>query len=130
VFSGSAAYVSLNPADSLFTMTSQIPRRGQDTDFHSIFRTANKAYDRIIVLSDMQGWAGHRNPTGSYAAYCQGFGCRPRLYMMDLAGYGDMMFPTEMVYCMAGFNDRVFEVMQLLETDQNALVNKIESIKL
>lgn len=95
-------------------------------------------YDRIFVLSDMQAWKGQTSwgITGSasaqdgYEHYTSVLGHRPHLYTFDFEGYGDMQFPEKKVYCLAGFSPRVFDVMDLLETDTEAFVDDIEDIDL
>ena len=49
---------------------------------------------------------------------------------MDLKGYGTLQFPQERVYCLAGWSDRVFEIMQKLDRDPEALVRDVESVPL
>jgi hypothetical protein len=102
--------------------------------FHTIFETANKKYDRIIILSDMQAWE-----TGSYRSnltkqsfenYKSRSGSNPKLYCIDLAGHGTMQFIENNVYSLAGFSEKLFDVMALLEDDRNGMLNTIESITL
>ena len=40
------------------------------------------------------------------------------------------MFPERNVYALAGFSEKVFDVMALLERDREALVHEIEAVKL
>jgi len=113
------------------------------TDFDAIFSGMNEMFDRIIILSDMQGWAEGRSGssfslraigTGSVNAtfkeYCKKTGCKPKLYSFDLAGYGDMKFPENDVYCLSGFSEKVFSLMKLLEEDRDAMINEIKKIKI
>jgi hypothetical protein len=44
--------------------------------------------------------------------------------------YGTLQFPQERVYCLAGWSDRVFEIMQKLDGDSEALVRDVESVPL
>lgn len=97
---------------------------GHGTDFSSIFNTADKTYDRILIFSDMQG---ARSVTSSATAYKKRFNCEPHIYSFDLAGYGSMMFPENRVYAMAGFSEKIFTIMSLLEKDRKALVNTIKN---
>ena len=53
-----------------------------------------------------------------------------RVYSFDLKGHGTMQFPQERVYCLAGWSDRVFEIMQKLDRDPEALVHEVESVPL
>lgn len=100
---------------------------GGGTDFNQIFIGLTKKYDRIIVLSDMQAWVGGQPPGGSWAAYCKRTGANPYVWSFDLAHAGTMQFPEGRVYPVAGFNEKVFEVMAVLEQDRNALVNKVKN---
>ena len=34
------------------------------------------------------------------------------------------------VYCLAGFSDKIFDIMKYYESDKNALINKINTIEL
>jgi hypothetical protein len=103
---------------------------GGGTDFHSIFKKMNKAYDRVIILSDMQGWVGYDSPKKEFNDYCKKYNCKPIVYSFDLAGYGDMQFPEQNVFCLAGFSEKVFDVMKMLETDKAAMIKEIEKVEL
>lgn len=132
MFNDRARYETLNPSDTVSTLTQKIRSKFQSagTDFEPIFQTANKAYDRIIILSDMQAWVSGRVPAKAFNAYCKKFNCSPKIYSFDLAGYGTMQFPEKNVFCLAGFSDKIFDVMKLLDEDKEALVHKIETYKL
>jgi len=129
-FDTSARYESYNPNDSVITIRDSFSFRAGSTNFHNIFKEANKKYDRIIILSDMQGWVGNYTPVKEYSVYKSKFDCNPFIYSWDLQGYGTLQFPERNVFCLSGFSDRVFDVMKLLETDKNALVNEINSIQI
>jgi hypothetical protein len=132
VFSQDAKYHNL-PADAdLFGMIGSLREAATwgGTNFHAIFETAAKPYDRIVILSDMQGWIGDRAPTGPFASYRKKFGVAPKLFSFDLQGYGTLQFPEKDVFALAGFSDRVFEVMRLLEGDPKALIRIIEAVEL
>lgn len=130
IFDDSARYVNLNTADSTLTIASKIPFPGGGTDFKTIFRTANKKYDRVVIFSDMQSWVGHVSPVKEFNDYKQRFNCNPRIFSFDLQGYGTLQFPQDMVYQLFGWSDKAFEVMKALEEDRNGLIHKIESIEL
>lgn len=131
-FSNDASYLTLNPSDSTLTIARQIVDRCEvgGTNFHSIFQTANRAYDRIIIMSDMQGWTGHTAPVSSFNEYKTRCGSNPFIYSFDLQGYGTLQFPEPQVFCIAGFSEKVFDIMSLLEKDKNALIKEIEKIEL
>jgi 60 kDa SS-A/Ro ribonucleoprotein len=131
-FSDNASYVSINKRDSMMTIAGKLIKnaRAGGTNFHDIFQKANKAYDRIIILSDMQGWVGVGTPGGVFDAYKKRTGANPFVYSFDLAGYGSLQFDESKVFCLAGFSDKVFDIMTMLERDRNALVNTIASMTL
>ena len=128
-FDGAARYVNVNPMDSTITITNSLMFHGDATDFNSIFPVANKKYDRVIILSDMQGWVGNRTPVSSYQDWKKRTGSDPFLYSFDLTNYGTLQFPENKVLCLAGFSNEIFNVMSLLEKDKNALVNEVKNIK-
>lgn len=130
LFDGSARYTSINTLDSTLTLTDRIARecRGGATNFGSVFETANQQYDRIIVLTDMQSWADI-DRRGSLRAYRSKFKANPHLYLFNLKDYGTLLFPENKVYNVAGFSEKVFDVMGLLESDRQALVNEVRKVK-
>jgi hypothetical protein len=132
IFDDDAKYVTLNPIDSVTTIASQIENRahGGGTNFNAPFQTANKKYERIIILSDMQGWVGYYTPKASFESYKQRVGANPFIYSFDLAGYGTLQFPEDKVFALAGFSDKVFDIMGLLEQDKKALIHEIEKVEL
>lgn len=130
VFADGAQYVNVNPMDSTITIANSLRFAAGGTNFHSIFQRANKKYDRIIILSDMQGWIGRENPSSSFGEYKKATGANPVVYSFDLNGYGAMQFPENNVYCVAGFSEKTFDIMKMLETDKKALVNTIKKVEL
>ncbi|HVK80145.1 MAG TPA: hypothetical protein VM915_05980, partial [Verrucomicrobiae bacterium] len=132
VFSNDAEFVAVNRRDSTLSLARQIAGRAPNggTNFHAIFERAKCAYDRIVILSDMQGWIGHHAPTASLAAYRQKTGADPRVFSFDLAGYGTLQFSERNVYCLAGFSDKALQTMRFLEEDTSALIREIETIPL
>lgn len=132
LFSDDAQYRNIDPTYPLSAVFKEITKNlhPSGTNFHAPFQTANKAYDRIIILSDEQGWMGYNPPTKSFAQYKSRYGANPRVFMFDLTGYGEMQLPEKDVYCLAGFSDKTMDILKLLETDKNALIKKIESVEL
>ncbi len=132
LFANDAQYATFNPTDSTLSLARsiQLLATGGGTNFHSIFHEANKAYDRIIILSDMQGWIGYDTPTSTFEAYKRRTGANPHVFSFDLAGYGTLQFPQPQVYCLAGFSEKTLEIMKLLEEDRQALVRRIEQVSL
>jgi hypothetical protein len=132
VFSNDAEFVALNRRDSTLSLARQIAGRAPNggTNFHAIFQRAKCAYDRIVILSDMQGWIGHETPTATFAAYRQRTQAAPSVFSFDLAGYGTLQLPESNVYCLAGFSDKTLQTMRFLEEDKGALIREIEAIPL
>ena len=130
-FDDYAKYKNVNPDDSLLTIQSQLHFCGGGTNFSSVFERAVVKYDRIIILSDMQSWRGYYSPKGAYLEYKQKFGIEScKVYSIDLAGYGTLMLPEKDVYCLAGFSEKIFDLMALMEQGMDALHQKISEISL
>lgn len=139
MFSDDARYHSMLPTAPVWSLVQEMGRHrtGNGTNFHSIFDRATMAYDRVILLSDMQGWMSRASgwttsdaPTKAFADYKRRVGANPKIYSFDLSAYGTLMLPEPNVYCLAGVSDRIFSVMATLEQDPKALINRIESIEL
>jgi len=81
-----------------------------------------QAWTRVGGLPRLGG-----NPRQSLSAYREKFSCNPRIYSFDLAGYGTIQFPEANVYCVAGFSDRVFDLMKELADDRHAMIRRIEA---
>lgn len=128
VFADNAQYHNINPMDSTITISNSLRFASGGTNFHSIFKTANKKYDRIIILSDMQGWIGGYTPTREFAEYKKTTGANPFVYSFDLKGHGSMQFPETSVFAIAGFSEKVFDIIKLMEQDKNTLVNEIKKV--
>lgn len=140
-FDTSARYINLNPMDSIFSLRSGILNRrwGGGTSFNSIFATANNRYDRIIILSDMQGWvdptgwtpgpwrSSHDNVKIGSTYYKKKFKCNPKIYSFDVTGLGTLKFPEKNTYLIGGWSEKVFDLMRYVEEDPNALTKVIES---
>jgi hypothetical protein len=138
-FSDIAQYATVKPGSvlAMYRALVDIVRRPTGTNFHAPFLTANKPYDNIIILSDMQGWQGEYGMYGrtdsvkdAFKDYKVRTGADPKVFMFDLKNYGTSKFPQDSVYCLAGFSDKVFQIMSLLREDRNALVNRIKSVNI
>jgi hypothetical protein len=40
------------------------------------------------------------------------------------------MFPEKKVFAIAGWSEKIFDLMKILETDKEAMINEIEKIQL
>lgn len=144
-FGDEAKYISFNKNDSTLTLLRYLESLnggyygstrdggsyvGHGTNFNSIFQTADKKYDRIVIISDMQGWVGYYSPARAFGAYKSKYGANPQVYSWDINGYGSLEFPENNVATLAGWSEKIFDIMKLVETDKKALVNKINSVEL
>jgi hypothetical protein len=129
-FANYAKYMSYDPCDSIMALRNTFKFSGGGTNINDVFNKASKKYDRIIILSDFQSWIGEDKPEKEFVRYCQSTGANPHIYSWDLAGLSTTQFPEEKIYCLAGFSDKVFDVIKLLEEDRNALLTKIKEIQL
>lgn len=132
LFSNDAKYVTLNKRDSTLSLAQWLQSQAQaaGTDFHAIFQCANRAYDRVIILSDMQGWMGHYAPVETFRRWKERHRCDPKVFSFDLNGYGTLQFPERQICCLAGFSDKTLETLKLLDTDPGALIRVIEAVEL
>jgi len=132
LFSDDARYVSVNKRDNTLTIADWLARNSKaaGTNFHAVFQTANRAYERIVILSDMQGWMGHYAPTKTFATYKRKYGADPKIFSFDLQGYGTLQFPERNIYCLAGFSDKTMETLKFLDSDKTALIREIEAVEL
>ena len=134
-FSDGAQYRMVNTDDSVMTIKNSIKYACGGTNFEAIFLTANKAYDRVILLSDMQAWLQDgwfvKSPKAAYEWYKREYNApNCKFYSIDLAGYGTMQLPQPDVYCLAGFSEKIFDLMKHFECDKNALVSAIKNVNL
>lgn len=132
-FSYGAQYQFVNSDDSVMTIKDNLRFACGGTNFISIFETANKKYDRVILLSDMQAWMSsyyHQSPSAAYNAYKRKYSPECKMYSIDLAGYGTLQVPEKDVYCLAGFSEKIFDLMKYLEEDKDALLNTIKAYPL
>ena len=127
-FATSANYKAYNPMDSILTIRNGFRFAGGGTNFKDIFLKANKKYDNIIILSDLQGWIGNTTPASEFNLYKKKFNCNPHVFSWDLAGYGSLQLPESQVYCLSGFSEKVFDIIEVLKKDKNHLLNEINSI--
>lgn len=127
-FSNNATYRNVNPMDSTITIANSIRFASGGTNFRDIFKVANKKYDRVIILSDMQGWISFETPTKEFNEYKSRINANPFVYSFDLNSYGTMQFPEQNVFCIAGFSEKVFDIIKLMEQDKKALISEINKV--
>jgi hypothetical protein len=145
IFGNDAEYIAINKRDTTTTIfkyltglnhgyygigNTTIGNVGHGTNMPSIFEKANKKYDRIVIFSDMQSWVGGMHPGPTFNNYKKRHNASPYVYAIDLMGSGTMQFPENNVFTLAGFSDKIFDLMKKLESDKNAMVNTIEDVEL
>lgn len=119
-----------NPNDSVNTIKNSFLGHchGGNTVFESIFIGLNKAYDRVFIISDMQGGDRIIN-NSSYQEYKRKYNCDPYIYSIDLAGYGTTMFRENSKLCqLAGYSAQIYETAKTYELDPKALLAEIRKI--
>lgn len=128
------------PTDQILKNTDQIRNRigevGYGTAGHKPLEWLinNKVVmHKVMFFTDMQFW-GHSN-------YCTHFtelwnkyksiAPNAKLYIFDLAGYGHapLNIPQKDVYCIAGWNERIFEVMSAIDHGSD-IVEEIKKIEI
>lgn len=135
-FSDNAKYRYVNPDDSLMTIHDSIRYSCGGTNFNDIFAVANKKYDRIVLLSDMQAWiqkdwlGRELSPSAAYNDYKRKYSPDCKMYSFDLAGYGTLQVPEKDVYCLAGFSEKIFDVMKCFDDYKNALLKAVDEVRL
>lgn len=128
-FADDATYHNkVNLRDSAVTIAGSIRKYQGGTDFTTIFPILNKKYDRVIILSDMFGWMGTMEKT--VKNYKAKYNANPKIYMWNLATNGTIQAPEKDVYLLAGFSDKCFEALSLLETDRDALLKEIDAVEI
>jgi 60 kDa SS-A/Ro ribonucleoprotein len=93
----------------------------------------NKVVDKVMMFTDCQLW----NSTGSNENIAQlwkqykHIAPNAKLYLFDLAGYGNVPLSVKQhdVYLIAGWSDKIFDVLAAIENGSNAIKN-IETIEL
>jgi len=85
--------------------------------------------DKVMIFTDVQLWdsktgnaSTHNTLASRWAAYKQ-IAPNAKLYLFDLAGYGNAPLRVEQndVHLIAGWSDKVFDVLQAMENGADAL---------
>ena len=92
----------------------------------------NIRMDKVMMFTDMQIWDSRfadKHLQASWNRYRQMYP-EAKLYLFDLAGYGDapVRLVSDDVILIAGWSDKVFDVLKAIESGEDALaqINKIE----
>ena len=92
-----------------------------------------RVMDKVMLFTDCQlwnsnGWFCSGSLSKSWERYKE-IAPGAKLYIFDLAGYGDSPVSMERydVFCIAGWSDKVFDILAALEQGRNA-INEIRRI--
>lgn len=124
-FADTCKQIKFNPLDTVNTLKNQFLRMqgsvGYGTAFDSIMKTLGNKYDRVFVISDMQG-----RDYLERSAYKD-----IHVYAVDITGYGTTMFkPGSKVYQIFGYSADIYELIKKVEIDPKALIKAIEAIEI
>jgi acyl-[acyl carrier protein]--UDP-N-acetylglucosamine O-acyltransferase len=73
---------------------------------------------------------GYTTPQKDYLTYCAKYGKESKVYSFDLNGHGTSQFPEKNIYALAGFSDKIFDVIDRFEKDKAAMIHAIEAVEL
>ena len=81
--------------------------------------------DKVMLFTDCQLWDsnGEGHIVMSWNRYKREVAPHARLYLFDLAGYGQSPISMERddVFCIAGWSDKVFDILAALERGNSAI---------
>lgn len=109
---------------------------GYATNGHKVIKYLMKhriVMDKVLFFTDMQLWnsgGGNSSLSNAWNRYKQQVAPKARMYLFDLLGYGQapLNVHSHDVYLIAGWSDKVFEVLEALENGKSAL-SEIQKIK-
>ena len=127
------------PNDNILMATHQLERLGNTVGFSTNgykvinwLMEQNVVMDKVMMFTDMQMWDStgrHQEIEDSWRKYKK-MAPNAKLYLFDLAGYGQlpMRLAEPDVYLIAGWSDRVFDVLSAIDKGEDALsvINKID----
>jgi 60 kDa SS-A/Ro ribonucleoprotein len=120
------------PKHSILANVDEFHRRegevGYSTNGHLVIQDLvhrRKVVDKIMLFTDCQLWnSGVGSPISSVWQQYKSIAPDARLYLFDLAGYGHtpvQVLHDQSVCLVAGWSDRVFDVMTAIESGDKAL---------
>lgn len=110
---------------------------GYSTNAHLVIEDLLKREyqaDKVMIFTDTQLWNSQNRDANSIKTAWQNYKRKfpkAKLYLFDLAGYGQSPMRVESgdVYLLAGWSDKIFEVLDALENGQS-IVDFIQGIDL
>lgn len=118
-----------NPLDSINTTKNKIinETNGGSTRFETIFNVLAGKYDRVFILSDMQG-SDTLLRSSSCQTYVKTHG-QPFIYSVDLQGYGNTMFKqNEKLINLFGYSADIYEMIKSAEINPKQILKEIRKI--
>ena len=127
------------PSDNILMATRQLERLGNTMGFSTNgykvvnwLMEQNMMMDKVMMFTDMQMWDStgrHQEIEDSWKTYKK-MAPNAKLYLFDLVGYGQlpMRLAEPDVYLIAGWSDRVFDVLSAIDkgVDTLSIINKID----
>ena len=88
----------------------------------------HREMDKVMLFTDCQlwnseGWCGDAHLAEYWDRYKREVAPHARLYIFDLAGYGQSPISMERddVFCIAGWSDKVFDILAAVERGKSAI---------
>lgn len=127
------------PKNNILANVMEFHRRegevGYSTNGHLVIQdliNRKKVVDKIMIFTDCQLWNSNGgSPIAQAWVEYKKIAPNARLYLFDLAGYGNTPVNTVSegsVFLMAGWSDKIFDILAAIEEGSNAIaeINKIE----
>lgn len=133
VFDTSASETTYDATLGVFALKDHLYlkfNRGGGTSISAPFELItrlNKAYDRIVLLSDNEANSG--NATYRAAQNYINKVATPMIYAVDLAGYGTTQLKGENVFELYGYGFTMFEDMAKREFNANAHLDEVKKVR-
>jgi len=124
----------LSNTDSLVNRIGEV---GHSTNGYLVLRDLCKrrmVMERVMIFTDCQMWNSNSYSAEEFAPYWKKYknevAPNAKLYLFDLAGYGQtpVDLNTEDVYMIAGWSDKIFNVLAAIERGEDTLseIKRIE----
>ncbi|MBQ9474251.1 MAG: TROVE domain-containing protein [Bacteroidales bacterium] len=127
------------PSDNILMATRQLEKLGNTVGFSTNgykvinwLSKNNMVMDKVMMFTDMQMWDSTASNQYIEKSWRQYKKTAPdaKLYLFDLVGYGQLPIRQmeNDVYLIAGWSDRVFDVLSAIDKGEDALdvINKID----
>ena len=128
------------PANSILANTMELHRRegevGYSTNGYKVIDWLidhKEVMDKVMMFTDLQMWnsyGGNSSIRKSWHSY-KAIAPQAKLYLFDLAGYGQapLSMVEKDVYLIAGWSDKIFDVLQAIEEGGSA-IKMIKNVKI